>query len=398
MRISDMILLSFQNVARLKTKSLLTVFSVAIGVTAVYMILSLCSIGEMVVQEEIDRLGIDGLSLYTEINGASGSKIEPKYADIVKNQFLFVEDAMPLVTVYGTFSLNHNAADAVYMGVNEDVSNVLGVKIKYGRTFYRNEIKTGKKVALIDSDLARTAYQRENIIGKTIFVTIGGKRSQFEIIGIFEPQTTMLDGISGGKIPDFIYIPYTTANQLNNTSDADQIAIRCSAEIDTTQAVEQIVNELNQGRKTMTFAVENINGYISRLKRLIGMVSMLLTTIGSISLIVAGFGVMNRMLSSVTERKKEIGIWIAVGAKKKDIFTVFLCEAIFLCLFGSTIGAIFGFTLTAGLIYALGTTMVCNFKLLLIPLFATFVIGILFGVMPSNAAAKMHPAELLRDI
>ena len=398
MRISDMILLSFQNISRLKTKSLLTVFSVAIGVTAVYMILSLCSIGEAMVQEEIDRLGIDGLSLYTEINGASGSKIEPKYADTVKKQFQFVEDAMPLVTVYGTFSLNHNATDAVYMGVNENVANVLGVKIKYGRTFYREEIKTGKKVALIDTDLAKAAYSRENIIGKTVFVTIGGIRSEFEIIGIFEPQTTMLEGISGGRIPDFIYIPYTMANQLNHTNDADQIAIRCSADIDTAQAVERIVNELNQGRQTMTFAVENINGYINQLKRLIGMISLLLTMIGSISLIVAGFGVMNRMLSSVTERKKEIGIWIAVGAKKKDIFTVFLCEAVFLCLFGSVIGAIVGFALTAGLIYVIGIAMVWNIKLLLIPLLATFAIGILFGVMPSNAAAKMHPVELLRDI
>ena len=397
MRRRDIAGMALQNTIRLKSKSVLTILSIAIGVAAVYMILSICSSGQKLVKTEIERLGIDGLSLYAEINGTAGGKLDISFVDSLKEQFDFIEETMPLVTSYGSLSIKGTRIDSIFLGADENLPEMMGVTLLHGRLFGTQDIRRSRHVAVIDKSLAKSVYQRENIVGKTIHVAIGDHSVDFEIIGIIEPQTTMLDGLSGGRLPEFIYIPYTTANAMNHTNKADQIAIRCYADVDTQTAADTILSVLNRNSKDQVYAIENINGYIGQIEHLIGLISVLLTVIAGISLFVAGIGVMSRMLSSVIERKKEIGIWLALGAQEKDVFQILLTESVFLCMIGGVIGGSVGLMLVELFKQMIGLSHRIELHLLIVPIAIAFLIGILFGTLPSRKAAKLHPSDLLRE-
>jgi len=395
MKVHDVIRMAFQNIVRLKFKSILSIVSVAIGVAAVYMILSLSTFGEQTVKQELDRLGIDGLTLYKQSN--TGVKIDLHYADTLKETFPFVEETMPLVAIYGNIAVKGEESKALLFGAGDQLEDVMGLTLLHGRLFLKQDITHSRNVAVIDRELANATYKRDNVVGKKIRITIGNYVNEFEIIGIVEKQASLLDGISGGRFPEIIYIPFTTANDMNHTENADQIAIRCIESMDTAEAAAMITEEFNKNEEEPIYFVENINGYIRQIKKLVTMLSVLLTVIAGISLFVAGIGVMNRMLSSVVERNKEIGIWIALGAKEKDIFRILLTESILICMIGGCTGGLVGYGLINMMQLFLPFDHIGELKLLLLPLLFAFCIGIGFGVIPSKKAAKMHPVDLLRE-
>ena len=397
MRSIDRIIIATINILRTRVKTILTVLSIAVGISAIYVILSLSVTGDKMVQEEITKLGIDGLSLYAQGKTEEERKIQVEYGEELKNKFQFIQETMPLVTLYGNYTLKSVEQSAFILGVSEKLPDVMGVTPVFGRLFSESDIANGRNVAIIDRTVAKEIYKRENIVGKEIYIGIGGKLTAFEIIGIIEPQKNLLDGFTGGRIPDILYIPYTTANTLNHTSHADQIAIRCTEETDTAQAAAIIETQLNKQTHSQQYAVENINGYIGQVKGITSLVTFVLSAIAGISLIVAGIGVMNIMLASVNERKKEIGIWIALGARQKDVFWMLLTEAIILCLIGGLIGGSFGFAVVKLLKWLTGISYGSDLLLLLIPLVFSFSIGIFSGIIPSCKAAKLCPVELLRE-
>ncbi len=393
MRNRDVISISIRNIFRLKLKSALTVLSIGIGVAAVYTILSLCSMGEVYIDGEIDRLGIDGLTLYNK--GSIDRKIDLSVGEFLENEYDFIDSTMPLVATYSSFKIKGESRNALLLGVDHNLPQIMGINLLHGRSFSNNDITHSQQVAIIDKKLAQSVYKRDNIVGKKIRLTLGNFQRDFEIIGVIESQKNMLDGISGGKIPELIYVPYTSLGT-NQLDKVDQIAIKCSENTDVAVAAS-IINDKMNSRIGDEYAVENINGYISQVKGLISTVSILLSSIAAISLIVAGIGVMNRMLSSVVERKNEIGIWIALGAKKKDIFKIMLCESIFLCIIGGLVGGAVGLTFVGIIQVASIGKFSIDFAVFAFPIGFSMLIGIIFGIIPSKQASNLSPVELLKN-
>ncbi len=392
MRNRDVISISIRNVFRLKLKSALTVLSIGIGVAAVYTILSLCSMGEVYIDGEIDRLGIDGLTLYNK--GSSDGKIDLSVGDFLESEYDFIDSTMPLVATYSSFKIKGESRNALILGVDDKLPSIMGIRLLHGKSFSGNNITHSNRVAIVDKTLAQSVYKRENIVGKKLKVTLGNFQREFEIIGVIESQKNMLDGISGGKIPELIYVPYTSLGT-NQLDKVDQIAIKCSETTDPAVAASIIYDKMNS--RDGEYAVENVNGYIAQVKGIISTVSILLSAIAAISLIVAGIGVMNRMLSSVVERKNEIGIWIALGAKKKDIFKIMLCESVLLCIIGGIAGGAVGLTLVSIIQIAIIGKLSMNLAIFAFPIGFSMLIGIIFGIIPSKQASNLSPVELLKN-
>jgi len=394
MKYKDILRFSFQNIRRNKIKSFLTILSISIGVCSVFVIISTASTGKHYINKEIDSMGISGLSLYAKENG----KVTLLYSDRLKKEFSFIKETMPLVISFGSSSARGSKEDAIFLGVGDSLSDVIGINLLYGKLFSGPDIQQKRNVAVIDNKYAQQLYKRENIVGKKIQIVIGNSCEEFEIIGIVDSQTTMLENLSSDRFPLIVYVPYTTANEMNQTKDADQIAIRCYDGVDTSEAASIIENKLNRIFREKSIAVENINGYISEIKKLVDLISSFLIIIAGISMLVAGIGVMNRMLSSVVERKKEIGIWIALGAKEKDIFRILMVESLLMCFLGGTIGSAVGLIIFSGVKIGFQITESTNYFLLLYPIITSVILGFTFGVFPSKNAAKIQPAELLREL
>ncbi len=396
MRYRDVLGISIRNIIRLRLKSVLTILSIGIGVASVYTILSLCSMGEVYINQEIDRIGIDGLSLYNK-SGSDG-KVDITFTKRLEEEFDFIESTMPLVTMYSKFTIKGEKHDTFLLGADNKLTEIIGINMLYGRSFTSNDVLHGRYVAIVDKNLAKAVYKRENIVGKKLRLTLGNFVREFEIIGVIESQKAMLDSISGGNIPELVYVPYTTLGTNNQLDKVDQIAIKCSKGIDTSTAASIIENKMNNQKTNNEYAVENVNGYISQVKNIISIISVLLSAIAGISLLVAGLGVMNRMLSSVVERRNEIGIWIALGAKKRDIFLIMLSESCFLCLIGGLCGGIIGLSVVGIIQIIISGRLLLNFSILVFPIAFSMLIGIVFGLIPSKQASNLSPVELLKSV
>ncbi len=165
----------------------------------------------------------------------------------------------------------------------------------------------------------------------------------YEIVGVIRSQTEALNAMIGTNIGAFVYVPYTAVNESADESGIDQIAIRCKDDVEpsaTARAAETYMSRTSptDGR----YVAENITGYLERVKGIVRLIKLLVTAIGGISLIVAGVGVMNGMLAGIEERRREIGIYLAVGAIPRDIIENVLLEAVFICVLGGCAGCMLG--------------------------------------------------------
>jgi len=204
----------------------------------------------------------------------------------------------------------------------------------------------------------------------------------------------MLDGV----LPQFIYMPYTTLGALRGRETISEITIRCTSAAENDKAGELAVATLSRvsGLKD-TFGFENINTHISRFKNISSMITLLISAIAAISLFVAGLGIMNTMLASTGERKKEIGIMMAVGARQRDIAMCFMTESAIISGIGGLSGTLLGILL---LLIATGIAgmqpVISVYKLIFIFL-VSIMAGVIFAILPSYRASKLNPVDILHE-
>ncbi len=393
MSFCDLCRLSAGNVRRGGIKSLLCALSVCVAICSVSVISGLSTSAQSAVTREIDSAGIDCIALYTDSDGFTFSPAEfPEIFSEVQG----VKAAMPLAMQYGTVSLRNKKQSAGILGVNEQLFDVLSIHLLYGRTLQAHDVLTGANVAVIDSQLAVEFYERENIVGKSLLLKSGSAYETYEIIGIVEPQTDGLNRLVGGQIPTVVYTPYTALDNMLGENTADKLAVSCLAGTDEQAVAETIVQRLHSINPDIKFKYENLSGYTEVFKKIVNVLTIFITGIAAISVIVGGIGVMNSMVSSVERRTREIGVYMALGATRKDILKCFLVEAVIVCIAGGLTGG----ALSAGVLQLVKQILGLNTRVVSILLGAVAgagVCGILFGIIPAWAACRLNPIDAIRD-
>lgn len=392
----DVFHIAASNARRSRARAWLTGLSIAIGVSSVMLISSLGDSGQKVITNELDKLGINGITVYstnTEINPLTAED-----AEYLENTMPEVACALPLVIEYGSYRLKNIQGNTVVWGVDSEIDRVLDIELLHGRLPNRTDIQFGGNVAVIDDALAQKTYQRDNVVGKSIMVGVGGATERFEIIGVIRSQQDGINQMVGGMIPDFMYIPYTTANRMRSSSEVSQIAIKCASGFSSDTAGQKAAEVLGRSKHiTDGYATENMTGHVNNLKSIAGLVALLLSAVAAISLCVGGLGIMNTMLSSTAERKKEIGICMAIGAKRSDIAICFLTESALVSAIGGSIGALIGLGLSWLISVVLGMPTAFSLQKLLIAEAVSIFCGIIFAVIPAVRASKLDPIVALRD-
>ncbi len=398
--------IAFRALGRNKMRSFLTGLGIIIGVGAV---ISMVSIGEGAKRGIEDRFASMGTNLLfvrpgsqnqRGVHGGWGSMTTLKEDDAmaIAQQCPAVMYVSPSVsaraqTVYGNKNWNTSIS-----GTGADYPEVRNWEVESGMYFDEGMVKAAAKVCVLGADVKTNLFEDEDPIGKVIRV----KKIPFKVLGVLKKR-----GESGGfgSRDDMITIPYTTAmRRLQGIDYIQSVDVRAVSADKMAEAQGQIEDLLRVRHRIAPGAEDDFNvGNMSEIAESAAestkMMTVLLGSIAGISLLVGGIGIMNIMLVSVTERIREIGLRMAIGAREKDILLQFLTEAVVLSLMGGLIGIGFGIGASKLIknikMFSAFKTVVSLDSVLLAFCFAA-AIGIFFGFYPARKASRLDPIEALR--
>ncbi|MBI4848677.1 MAG: ABC transporter permease [Nitrospirae bacterium] len=389
-----------------KMRSALTMLGIIIGVGAVIAMLAVGTGASSQIQQQISSLGSNLLMVVPGATSSGGvrmgagtqSTLTVGDADAVLKECPAVSDVAPVLSgvaqiVYG----NQNWSTGV-TGTTPGMLNVRDWKLSAGRAFTEQDVKSSTKVCLLGQTVVDMLFGGLDPVGQIVRI----KKIPFTVIGVLEAKG---QDPRGQDQDDAIYVPVTTAQKkLFGTTFPGMIRmmmVKAKSTEDLDSAERQINELLRQRhrigqRQDNDFTVRNLTQMMQAAEQSASVMTMLLGAIASVSLLVGGIGIMNIMLVSVTERTREIGIRMAVGAKTWDIRLQFIIEALALSLTGGAVGIIIGLT-SSQIISSLAEwpTIVSPLSVLLAFSFSGLV-GIFFGFYPAYKASLLNPIEALR--
>ena len=378
-----------------KLRTFLTMLGIIIGIASVVSVVALGQGSQQTVLENISSIGTNTINVYpgTGFGDRRSARIQtllPSDAEALASQ-PYADSVSPQVSTNATVLFRNTSSTASITGVGDGYFQVNGRTFAEGVGFTETSVTDRTQEAVIDENAADAFFVNgEDPIGQVIMLG----RVPVRVIGVVENVT----GFGPGGTSANVYVPYTTAmDRILGQSYLDSIAVRVSDDYDMDQAEAEItalVARLHGG--TQDFFLQNTATIRETIQSTSATLTLLISTIAVISLVVGGIGVMNIMLVSVSERTKEIGIRMAVGARRGDILRQFLIEAVLVCFVGGAAGVGLSFALGSLLTTLVsGATVAYSAESMVLAIVSASVIGVVFGFMPARSAARLDPVEAL---
>ena len=381
---------------RSRTRSLLTMAGIAVGVFSVVLVSTVGTTGTAQVSSTLVTMGVDTLLVQSAGNSVSVTITDSDVSTVRRVDG--VKDVMPLMASMTEAKMTGRRLDCYVWGVDRSADRLISLEAEHGRLINNSDSAAGSKVCVIDEQFAVKSYGRSNVVGKSLSMFLGGKYHEFEIIGVASSGLSGLQGMLTNIMPGFMYIPISTMQQLTGRTTYDKLAVKLDdmdADIPVVEAVKQALNGANGTADA--YIVNNLLAQKGQLEDILGIVTTALSLVAGISLAVSGISVMTTMLMSVTERTREIGIKKSIGATGRDICREFLSEAVALTMLGSAAGASAGLLLSwAGCVVA-GIPFQTDWLMMAAAVLASGATGALFGAYPAVKAARLRPVEALRS-
>ncbi|MGP3593185.1 macrolide ABC transporter ATP-binding protein/permease MacB [Vagococcus sp. WN89Y] len=393
-RFHEALNMAWRAMAANKMRTLLTMLGIIIGIASVVSIVVVGDAAKQLVLADIRSIGTNTIDVYP---GKDFGDDDPQYQQALKYDDLLAIQKQPWVlsatpSVSQNLRLRYGNIDvaASANGVNGQYFNVYGMTFSEGTSF-NNEQQNGRaQVVVLDSNTRRQLFPGEaKVVGKVILVG----NMPATVIGVAEEKQSMF---GSSKILR-VWLPYTTiSGRIMGQSWLNSITVRVKDGYSSEQAEQQLTRLMNLRHGKKDFFVWNMDGLLKTAEKTTRTLQLFLTLVAVISLLVGGIGVMNIMLVSVTERTREIGIRMAVGARAGDVLSQFLIEAVFVCLVGGALGVtlsmLIAFTLQLFLPgWEIGFSPVALFTAFLCSTFT----GVLFGWLPARNAARLDPVDAL---
>lgn len=395
MSFMENLLMALSSLKAHKMRSILTMLGIIIGVGAVIIVVAIGQGGEAMLKSQITGPGNTIEMFYQpsdeEIRANPNIFLQApfKQEDIrALEQLTEVKRVVASSTQLSTVRFQTDSADVSTTGINQAYIELNEFKVEKGRNFTTADFLGGRRVALISSKLQEKLFEEKNPVGKIITVA----SQPIEIIGVLEKPTGLL---AFGSME--VYLPFQTWKIIYGSSDFTQVTIQAASSEQLQAAGKKAAALLNKMHNTeKSYQVINMEEIAQGIGQVTKIMTLIIGSIAGISLFVGGIGVMNIMLVSVTERTREIGIRMALGATRGQVLTQFLIESMTLTLIGGILGIFLGWGTAELVSLFAGWPSLVSWQVVLGGVLFSMVIGVVFGILPANKASKLDPIESLR--
>ena len=400
----NLIRIALKALQRNKLRAFLTMLGIIIGVGSVIAMVAIGQGSKQSIHDQLSNMGTNMITVQpasnlnggVKIAGSSFQTLTAKDITALKATAQYITEISPAVSSKGQAINGALNWPTTMSGVSPEYLDIRKLTLKDGIAFTNDDVLTSAKVCLIGQTVIDNLFPNgENPIGKVIrFGNI-----PFQVIGILNPKGF---NAFGQDQDDILIAPYTTVQiRILATLYYSNIYASAANEQVTDNAVTEMTNILRQSHRLTAsedndFTVRTQQELIATLSSTSGLLTVLLTVVAGISLVIGGIGIMNIMYVSVTERTKEIGLRMSIGARGRDILMQFLMEAVLISITGGVIGVVLGFISTQIVTLTLGWPTIISESSVVLSFVVCAVTGIFFGYYPAQKASRLDPIEALR--
>ncbi len=404
MNLFNLLKIAYKALLRNKTRALLTMLGIIIGISSVIAMVSLGQSSSKSINDQISTMGTNLIMVMRAsqrqggVNIGSGSvqTLTEKDVDAILQQAKFISMASPVVNAGGQLVNGANNWPGSIQGGNSDFITIRKYEIESGINFTEQDVKSAAKVCLVGETVVENLFPNgENPVGQTIRFN----KIPFKIIGVLKSKG---QNQMGQDQDDVVIAPYTTVQKrILAVTFIHMIMASAASEDVASLATDEIESILRAQHKLKAnddddFQVRTQQEMLQMMNSISGFLTVLLAAIASISLVVGGIGIMNIMYVTVTERTKEIGLRMSIGAHNRDIMLQFLCESTILSLIGGLIGILLGLALSYIASSLLHWPFIVSTSAVGISFLVCAATGIFFGWYPAKKAASLDPINALR--
>ncbi len=372
----------------------MAIISVFISVFSINMISLVSMAGKAEISKELDGVGMNGMTV-TAYNSLNENVTDINLYNILRQN----EEITRLTPVlYDLATATFNTGKEIQVmcwGISPMAKEIVNLLQLHGRMFSQSDMDNMNYVCLVDENVANTAYGRSNIVGKDIYVSIGQGIYKFNIVGVVNKTSNVLNSMSGQIIPDFIYIPFTVMENISYRKNIDQILVNVTDENITEEYLAKKIRQNSSFNANTRLDISNLSRQRESITNIVDMAFVALFAVSCVAIVVCSISVATSVNTAVIQSRHDIGIKMSLGAKKSEIMKEFLFYSLLACIIGILSGTTTGYIVLAIINVVFNKIYTFDFPLLTAGISATILLTIIFSLYPSWQAASLLPVKAL---
>ena len=398
MNIGEAISFSFQALRANRLRTFLTALGLIIGNASVILVVTISLASKNLILDQIRGIGSNLVYADYEAGGQNTAQVEADFVKIADVQAIRDQLGNSIIAASAVMNsndqivVNGKIRTVTIDGVDQDYATVRNLIILRGRAFDDSDVSLREHVAMLTDKLAiRIFGSQDTAIGQPIKIS----QLQFTVIGTFREKTSTF---GQGEITDeTILIPITVMRYFMQYERINPVYIQVRNAADVPLVTQQVSNILERRHRVgAKYNVQNLTAILETADQIATILTIVLIIVSAIALVISGIGIMNIMLVTVTERTREIGLRMAVGASRREILMQFLVESVLISLVGGAIGIVLGLALPVSARLLTNVHVPISFLSVLVAFAVSFTVGVIFGLLPARRASQLNPTEALR--
>ena len=372
----------------------MAVISVFISVFSIAVVSLISMAGKKEITKELDGVGLNGMAV-TVYNSSNENVTDINLYNTLQD-YDEIDTLTPVLYDYAslTFSTGYET-DSMCWGISPTAEKIVNLEKLHGRMLTEIDVDNSAFVCLVDESLAQSAYKRSNIVGKKVQLSVPAGMFTFEIIGIVNKTSSVLNGMSEDVIPHFVYIPFTTMESIYRKTNLDQILVNVKDETVDENSILSYLDSQMYNSAPVTVEISNLSRQRDTINSIVDTAFMALFAVSCVAVIVCSISVASSVNTAVSNAKHDIGIKISLGARKTDIMAEFLFYSLCACITGIVVGTSAAVLLLVIINVLLSVEYTFDYMLLTAGISATILLTIIFSLYPSRQAASLTPVKAL---